>query len=186
MKTRTFLAVELDKGVRRQIAGLIDLMTRQVSGIKWVESENIHLTLKFFGDVDELDIPEICQTVQETLSSHEAFSINCRGVGAFPHMARARTIWVGVNDGETEICNLQEDIDEQLRLIGFRSESRRFHPHITLGRVRDGRNRELIRELLQTYVDAQFGTLPVAVLTLFSSQLAKTGPEYNVLARFGL
>lgn len=186
MKIRAFLAVELEDGVRSRVAGCIDRMAPQVSGIKWVEPENIHLTMKFFGDVDQLEIPEICETVQNSIAGHEPFSMTCHGMGAFPKLARARTLWVGVTEGLEEMCSLQSDIDQQLKQVGFRGESRRFHPHITIGRVRDGKSQKLIEDLLQSQVEAEFGISAVVAVTLFSSQLSKAGPEYSVLARFDL
>jgi len=186
-KLRVFLALELMRSVRKQISAFVERITPQVDGVKWVGCDYLHLTLKFFGEVDELDIPEICQSVKRSVAGHPPIKVRCLGVGAFPSLSRARTIWVGVSEASADsVIVLQSNVDADLNEIGFRSENRRFQPHVTLGRVRDGQHRQRIHDLLVEQSDTDFGSSLVESVTLFSSELTKVGPEYTVLARFPL
>jgi len=185
MKLRTFIAVTASQEVRSAAVKLMNRLraSSSATSVKWVAPENLHWTLQFLGDVDERDIPEVCQAVATAAAESSAFDIEARGAGAFPSAERPRTLWIGAGEGAREMAVLQAGVERRLRKRGYRGEERRFVPHITLGRAgRKGHPQSLASELAEvaTY-DA--GSMLVDEVTVYSSQLGPDGPTYDVLAR---
>jgi 2'-5' RNA ligase len=183
-RIRTFVAVELDDATRRAATDLIEEFRGISADVKWVESENLHLTLKFLGEVEEREIHRVCQIVERAVAEIAAFDLEVRGVGAFPNPNRPRTIWLGGGRGSEELGNLAARIESALAAIGYPKESRRFSPHLTIGRVRNGGPAIApLAELIHQYADRRIGTVPVSEVTVFSSVLGRSGPTYDALAR---
>ncbi|MCA9265411.1 MAG: RNA 2',3'-cyclic phosphodiesterase [Planctomycetales bacterium] len=191
MPTRTFLAVDCAEFLEATVSQLIrrlDAPSGSDPGpaVKWVRPENLHLTLKFFGDIDDEDIVAISRAVPKALVDRDPFPVRLAGVGAFPDVQRARTLWIGFQSGSEELIALQEAIDEQLADIGFRPERRRFHPHLTIGRLRDGRNRDALVRRIEQEQDFSAEPFFVEELVLVASHLKPKGPTYTVLSSFEL
>ncbi|HEX3600804.1 MAG TPA: RNA 2',3'-cyclic phosphodiesterase [Lacipirellulaceae bacterium] len=183
MKLRTFIAVVASPEIRRAAAKVAELLTPVAGDVRWTVGENLHWTLQFLGEVDVLEIPMICKAVMSAADQLESFEIACRGVGAFPAADRPRTLWIGAGAGAQAMVALQAGIQSRLDRLGYRGESRRYVPHLTLGRA--GKNsppRALVRELAGL-AEYDAGTMLVDEVTVFSSQLKPEGPEYEVLAR---
>jgi 2'-5' RNA ligase len=185
MPLRTFVAVTASPEVR---SAAIKLMSRlrgsaAATGVKWVAPENLHWTLQFLGDVDERDIPEVCQAVATGAGECSAFDVEARGAGAFPSADRPRTLWIGAGEGAREMSVLHAAVERRLKKRGYRGEERRFVPHITLGRAgRKGQPQSLAGELAEL-ADYDAGSMLVDEVTVYSSQLGPDGPTYDVLAR---
>ena len=186
-KLRTFIAVETSPEVRSHTGRMIERLRRAGATVKWVDTSNIHLTLKFLGDVAADEIPGVCQAVTDAVSDLGAFEVQCRGAGAFPDTSRPRTVWIGVEEGEQQMVALHEAVDVALERPGFRRERRRFHPHLTIGRLRHGGGsmRELGR-LIDEHSGFEAGRMRVEQAVVFSSELTREGPIYTVLSRAGL
>ncbi|HEX5471728.1 MAG TPA: RNA 2',3'-cyclic phosphodiesterase [Lacipirellulaceae bacterium] len=183
MPTRTFIAVTISPDIRRAAGTLSDLLRPAAGDVKWVEPENLHWTLQFLGDVDALEIPAVCSAVSTATMEVESFDLEARGAGAFPAPDRPRTLWLGAGAGEQAMVALHGAIDRKLKRLGYRTEHRRFVPHITLGRT--GRNsppRPLVRELA-SFAEYDAGSMLVDEVTVFASKLTPDGPQYDVLAR---
>ena len=183
-KIRTFVAVELSAAVRGRAADLIERLRRCDAKVKWVDTANMHLTLKFLGDVPESEIAAVCRVVTEAAGPFVPFDITAVGAGAFPDARRPRTLWIGIDRGAEELCRLQKSVDRALRKLGFPKEGRQFHPHLTIGRLRQGgdsasRLGDLVRDLEN--FDAAGAT--INQVTVFASYLSKTGPTYEALGR---
>jgi len=181
---RTFIAVEVSDEVRRLAGRLVERLARSQADVKWVEAHNLHLTLKFLGDVPDARTAEVCQAVAEVSRQIPGFVISLCGAGAFPNAGRPRTIWMGVDRGREQLAELHRGIDAALAKLGFPADGRRFHPHLTLGRVRRGgpAMRELGR-LIQENERFDGATTEVVTVTVFASFLDKSGPTYQVLGR---
>jgi 2'-5' RNA ligase len=180
---RTFVAVEISPEVRGRVADLIKQLKTSGADFKWVESQNLHFTLNFLGDVDERQIHEVCVAVTDAVATIEPFDITCQGAGAFPHGENPRVVWVGVEEGSEQMCALQAATEEALAALGFKREQRRFRPHLTIGRVRRGAGR--LRELteqLEKHADFAAGVTIVDEAVVFSSRLERAGPVYEPLA----
>ena len=183
---RTFLAVEVSRDVRRRAAKLVEQLSQSGANIKWVSHDNVHVTLGFLGDIDERQIPELCHTAKIAIEGFEAFEINCETVGAFPNTSNPRTIWMGVQDGAETLCRLQSALADALAADGYPQETRKYHPHLTLGRTRRGsRLRELV-ELLRERESFVAGTARIAEVVVFASRLEPAGPIYHTLSRIPL
>ena len=184
MNLRTFIAVAASPEVRSAAVKLMNRLrgSAAATGVKWVAPDNLHWTLQFLGDVDERDIPEVCQAVATAATECEAFDIEARGAGAFPSADRPRTLWIGAGQGSREMALLQTAVERRLRKRGYRGEERRFIPHITLGRAgRKGQPQSLASELAELR-DYDAGSMLVDEVTVYSSQLGPDGPTYDVLA----
>ncbi len=183
LRIRTFIAVGVSPEIRRSAQKLADLLRPAAGDVKWVAPENLHWTLQFLGDVEELEIPAVCNAVSSAVAELEAFDLEARGAGAFPAADRPRTLWLGAGAGAQAMVALHAAIQKKLDRLGYRGEARRFVPHITLGRAgRQGRPHSLVRELAGL---AEFdgGCMLVDEVTVYSSRLGPEGPTYDALAR---
>ncbi len=184
---RTFIAVEIPTEVVTQVERLIGRLGQSSANVKWVEQGNLHLTLKFLGDVEVISIPEVCKAVSTAVANLPAFEVELAGVGAFPNVEKPRTVWLGVEKGRDELVELHDGIDGALADLGFRSEGRRFTPHLTLGRVRqrsDGSS-DLI-ELIAQHDSFVAGKMTVDEIAVVSSKMGRDGPVYTMLGHVEL
>ncbi|MHB9080943.1 MAG: RNA 2',3'-cyclic phosphodiesterase [Pirellulaceae bacterium] len=183
-RTRTFIAVEVSDLVRSRAADLISRLRSSDVHVSWVAPANMHITLKFLGDQPDDAVAAICQAVRTGAADVPAFDFQCRSAGAFPSVERPRTLWLGVEDGLAEFRALQAAIDGALAKQRFSKDRQLFRPHLTLGRVRSaGPSLQQLADVLRTLHDFDGGTTEVDEVTVFSSELTRSGPTYEVLAR---
>ena len=185
---RTFVAVDVSDAVRRYAEALKDELTACLSGIHWTRRENLHLTLKFLGDVPETELAGVCGAVQAAVCQQDPLEIECGGLGAFPDHQRPRTLWVGIRHGEEPLRTLQGLIDERLTEFGFPPERRRFHGHLTIGRIRrrDGLAADQLAEvkgIIEREQAAEGVMMVVEEVITFSSFLDPEGRVYQPIAR---
>ena len=188
-KTRTFVAIDATEEHRRRVAGLISRLRPYAPQARWVEEENLHLTLLFLGDLTDSEIAETCDRVDWASRANEPFTVRVRGVGAFPDLARPRAIWLGVSHGAEPLCRLQADLDDGLADLAPRGENRNYVPHLTLARL-GGRGAggvsPQMTQVLTDLGDYDAGEMLVEEVTVYASELRRGGPEYQPLARCGL
>ena len=181
---RCFLAVEIDDAARESITGLIRKMSVNAPDVRWAVPENLHLTLKFFGDVEETDTWEIFKAIQAALGDMPSFRMRFATVGAFPADDRPRAVWIGIEEGRQMLCNLQACIDQRMLDLGYPSESRRYQPHLTIGRARDKISQLGLVTAIKQQKHFQGGWIEVDRLTLFRSELGRgknAAPVYTKL-----
>lgn len=184
---RTFVAVEISQQVRDKASLLIERLGAGGGNIKWVEKQNLHLTLNFLGDVNELLINDVCRAVARAVEEIQPFEIQCCGTGAFPDIDRPRTVWLGVGQGNEAMCQLQTATEQALAELGYPKEGRKFHPHLTLGRQRRSRGDDgNLGELLKQHADFDAGTMEVSQVVVFSSRFERGALTYEVLSRVPL
>jgi len=184
---RTFIAVEATQAVRKRAGDLIERLQVTQANVKWVGAAELHWTLKFLGDVETRQLPELCNAAAAAVAELPTFEIEAAAAGAFPTAQRPRTLWLGVGRGEAEFVELHDRIQSALAMLGYREEQRRFRPHMTLGRVRHSSHG--IDELGKLVLDqATFsaGEMTVSEVVVFSSRLLRQGPVYEALGRAGL
>ncbi len=150
-----------------------------IPGLKWVAESNLHITLKFLGEVNEEKLKRVRERLKN-MESHESFNVISSSIGAFPSPSSPRVIWLGVKEGYEEISELNENIEEEMKKIGFKRE-KRFHPHITLCRVKKY-NRDIDR-IFKESINIKF---KVSIFNLYRSVLYKDGPEYSVIESYRL
>jgi len=179
---RTFVAVEISKPIRTCAGELIAALEGTAADVKWVETHNLHLTLKFLGDVHQREVLDVCRAVGEGAARVEPFDLEIRGAGAFPNIARPRTVWIGAGEGEGQMVVLHDRIEAELAKLGYREEHRRFQTHLTIGRVRGaGPSIAELGGLLQQHAEDVLGVMTVRKATVFCSTLTREGPVYEVL-----
>jgi 2'-5' RNA ligase len=186
-QVRTFVAVEIDDSVLAHAARLIGAFRAVPADVKWVDPQNMHLTVKFLGDVDVREVHQVCQAVQKAVADLAPFELELHGTGAFPNLTRPRTIWLGVRAGAEAMTELNRRVEAELGTLGYPREGRAFTAHLTLGRVRGG-GEELadLGRLVAQHADEPIGATGVDRLVIFSSQLARTGPVYEPLGHADL
>jgi len=184
---RVFIAVDIDEQIRRTVSDYIEDLRRKFPDVRvgWEKPEKLHLTLKFLGRTEEDVLGKLSERICDTVSSREPFEINIAGTGAFPSARSPRVIWIGVADAEEKFSAMAKTVEEICRGFGFEAESRKFHPHLTIARIKDPHG---VRELGEFHLDQKLGSIPLAVknVTIYESKLAPTGSRYYKLAEYPL
>lgn len=183
MLLRTFIAVEAPGEIVARASKLVAQLQAAGADVKWVEPENMHFTLKFLGGVRDRDLGEVCLALSQATRDLKPFEIDVRGAGAFPDVARPRTLWLGVGAGGDEFNTLFTALEDKLADLGYRQEGRRFQPHLTLGRVRNSSpgSRELAG-ILRELAEFEAGPMYVDEVVLFSSEHGRDGPLYEAIS----
>ena len=184
-RIRSFIAVELANSVKARAKTLVEKLKTPGVDVNWVQQAQMHLTLKFLGNVADADIPEICRVVGAAAAEIEPFEIICRGLGGFPSSAEARTLWLGIEQGNDELRELQAAIDEALKKeMGFAKEARGFTPHLTIGRVKGGSEEGMtaLAAKLAEHMNYDADLSVVEEVVVFASFLGRSGPTYEALA----
>jgi 2'-5' RNA ligase len=154
--------------------------------VSWVAPENLHVTLKFLGNVDPTRLDAVRSALAAAAPAREAFDLAVQGLGAFPSPTRPRVIWAGVGAGEAPAAALAGRVEELLVPLGFAREARPFAAHVTLGRVREPRPDAALAEALAAGAARPFGLVRVARLSLMRSELSPRGARYTELAGWPL
>jgi len=150
--------------------------------VRWVEPENLHVTLKFLGTVNPDLIGRVEKALDQVGGSNAKFDAEVTGFGAFPTIRRPRVIWAGVEPSPAVRC-LKQDLEWALADCGFEKETRAFHPHVTLGRAENEGGAGAFRGLDEKMADMQLeATFPVRSVVLMRSRLSKSGPSYSVVS----
>jgi 2'-5' RNA ligase len=181
---RCFIAIDIDETVRGDIAQLQETLQPQAdikrSEAKWVEPENIHLTLKFLGEVRDQDITEVCRIVNDTAAEHAPFAVEVEGVGTFGRPARV--VWAGVSEAQ-ELVVLQKDLDERLAEAGWHKDEKKFSAHLTLCRIKSARAGKVLQHAVEGQATKRLGTVFVDSICVYRSDLTSTGPVYTLISR---
>ena len=182
---RAFIAVEIPFGVRETIGKAIAPLQKGAvaSAVRWVPTENMHLTLKFLGDVSPANVEMLCQMLHAEADLFRCFELRLSGLGSFPNLRRPRVLYIGIQAPAT-LEALQRGIDSASRRLGYESEERGFSPHLTIGRLKQSANateqQAIRRALEETRIDS-LGTARVDSVHLYKSDLKPTGSMYTRL-----
>jgi len=183
---RSFLAIELPRTIQEKIEEIQEDLKSTHADVRWVSPEKIHLTLKFFGNIEESKIEPIVKSIEGSIQATPPFSLKAKGMGAFPYLKNPRVIWMGLTDGKEKVISLQQRLEGLLEKIGFKAEDRSFQPHLTLGRVKTSRGREELARGIEKYRDAHFGDFHVETILFLESDLRPSGPIYTPLKEMKL
>jgi len=177
---RTFIALELSSEATKELARLQQEIKEIDIDVKWSEPRNIHLTLKFLGNTEEEKIEEIKNILNEISSDEKPFEITLFKLGAFPNLDYPKVLWVGIDKNCSEVERIAKTLEDNLEKIGFQKEERSFSAHLTLGRVKSGKNKIKLKEkLISSPVEPKLSV--IKSITLFKSELTPKGPIYNSL-----
>jgi 2'-5' RNA ligase len=190
MDMRLFVAMELDHPGKRAVGKLIERLGRPLAGqpgkVRWVGPEQMHLTLAFLGDTPDGRVPEVVAAMERAAGGIAPFPFGLAGVGAFPDSRRPRVIWVGVTEPTGALTRLQASLARELAGLGFTPEDRDFHPHITLGRVKEPDRRADYEACLAAQRDFAWPGQSADKLLLIRSELGSSGPTYTTVAAAAL
>jgi len=181
---RLFIAIDIEDEIKEKIEGVEKEIEKTGADIKFVEKENLHFTLKFLNEVREDDVNEAVNKISDSLKGMKQFKMSIEGVGFFGNQNYIRTIWIGVGKGGKEMEIIIDQLNQNLNYI--RKEEHESSPHLTIGRVRTGVNREQLVQKLQGLKGVKFGETIVKEVKLKQSQLTKQGPMYSDLKVFEL
>jgi len=182
--TRTFVCLELPEPIRAQAEQLQGRLAGVGDKIRWVNPSNLHLTLRFLGEISRSQVETVCLAVRCAAARVDAFSIHLSGTGCFPSPRRPRAFWIGVAE-VSELVRLHEAVERELCSAGFPKEARPFSPHLTLGRIRVDRSSARLGEAM---AGAEFDAepFPVTEMTVMKSELKTSGAVYTPIARLKL
>ncbi len=183
---RTFVAVELDDRLLDNLVRVQDRLRGQVAprSVRWVRPEGIHLTLKFLGDTLPDQVEEVKLALERAASEVAPFSFTVGGVGCFPNTRRPRVVWIGLHEPTGALSRLRDAVESHVAPLGFPTENRPFHPHLTLGRVQRRASKSEVREVGEVVASSAVGTLDemrVTRVSYIKSDLRPSGAVYTTL-----
>jgi len=177
---RSFFCIELDEGLKARLDEITQLLRRQtVAHVSWVKKENLHITLKFLGEIETATVEEIKKVAEAASDGITPFELKLNKLGAFPDLRRPRVLWIGSTEAPEPILKLHAALEERLSRLGFEPEEKHYEPHITLGRIKEIQKSEIenlarqLREIAFNYVAKAEG------ITLMESKLTPTGSSYT-------
>ncbi|MBN2323177.1 MAG: RNA 2',3'-cyclic phosphodiesterase [Spirochaetes bacterium] len=184
---RIFAAADISEPVRRELARLLQGFRKIDPGIKWVDPQNMHVTLYFFGETDGETEKKVKESVREAAAGVGAFTVRLEGLGGFPSLFSPRVLWAGVSDEDGGLKRIFEGIRDRVKESGLRvnSDDREYSPHLTLGRVKN-RPRQRTIDSFRERGGERFGGFEVTHVTLYSSTLTRQGAFYTVVGEFPL
>lgn len=181
---RAFLAIDLDDDLKPKINKIIREFKKTNANIKYVDLQNLHFTLKFFGDIDTEGIDLIAEKIEKVIKDFDSFNIKIKGCGAFPNTNRIKVIWLGLDEDKI-LKELHDNLDKEFNSIGFDLD-KKFSSHLTIGRMRSAKAKDKVKNTLDLYDGMDVGTMEVKTVTLKKSTLTPSGPIYEDLIEFRL
>jgi len=181
---RTFIALDMPAEIKAAVVNYVQPLKSLREHVRWVKSENLHLTLKFLGDTPAARIEAITAALQEIVATTPPFAVTVFGSGAFPNGQKPRVLWVDLSEPTGTLLKLAQTIDAQMHRFGFAKEQRAFAPHLTIGRVKDAHIPEVIRALQANplvAMPAQFHEI-----IFMQSELNRAGAIYTPLRKLSL
>jgi 2'-5' RNA ligase len=180
---RSFIAFDLDNdAVREKIANVQNLLVKTSADLKLVEAKNIHITLRFLGNISPNTVERIYEEMQKV--QFVPFDAKLYGLGAFPNPRYPRVVWVGITQGAEQLRGIFSQLEPRLQRLGFTPDPKGFSPHLTISRVKSGRNKAELATFLSANASYEFGIINAKCLRLKRSDLTPKGPIYSTLKEF--
>ena len=182
---RAFLAIEPPVDILEAMGNLQEKLKKEITGkVSWTKPQGNHLTLKFFGNIDENDKKNICAAVEKQVASIPPLSIKIAGTGCFPNSKKPRVLWLGASGDIEKITKLQAQLEEDFEKIGFERENRNFRPHLTLSRIKNPGDVTGVGEAINKYIHYSAGEFICKEVALFQSKLTPQGAIYSNIKTF--
>lgn len=182
---RSFIAIELPADVKNALGELLERLKTYEPDVPWVKKENIHLTIRFLGNIHEQKIKQVKKIMEKATEGVPSFLLKPGCLGAFPNSRRPRVIWVGLGENAS-LEKLHVNLEGGLRTLGFEKEERKFKPHLTLGRIKKSIHGKQLAEAIAEYSNFSTPSFLVQDIVLFKSELHPKGARYTVLERVSL
>jgi RNA 2',3'-cyclic 3'-phosphodiesterase len=182
---RTFIAVDIDSATRKSISRIQDLLKSSQADIKFIEPDNIHITLIFLGNINSDQIQELEKALKIPPLKREPFKVLPSDIGCFPNEKNPRILWLGIAEGRENLIDLNREL--LLRLEQFYpKEKRAYKPHITIGRLKSNKNIAELKKRLSNIPKQVFNPIKVDSLSFIKSKLSQDGPKYEVISELKL
>ncbi|MEM3566416.1 MAG: RNA 2',3'-cyclic phosphodiesterase [Candidatus Bathyarchaeia archaeon] len=180
---RSFIAFDIESvSVLERITDMQKRLAGTGADLKFVEPKNIHITVRFLGNITPNMIDRIFEGMQKV--QFVPFDVKIQGVGAFPDMRYPRVVWAGIRNGANELRGIFSQLEPYLRSLGFAPDPKGFSPHLTIARVKSGRNKAALVKFLMENADYEFGVVRAECLRLKRSDLTPKGPIYSTLREY--
>ena len=186
MAARTFLALDIDSAARSRLAAVCRRLGLPGAKVRWVAPENLHVTLKFLGDVADEKLVEVCEAVLAAAGQIGPFDFEVRGVLCVPPAGRLRMFWAGVEDAAGRMQQLYQRLNAGLAGMDLHRDNRPFRPHITLGRLRFAESDSELRRQAEKLAEQKFGPQRAGQVVVYTSKLTPAGGVYTSVARAAL
>jgi 2'-5' RNA ligase len=177
---RSFIALDIDD---KDLLDKFETIQKKIHNVgadlKLVVLKNIHITFKFLGEVNPITLDKVKEEINGIKAS--TFDIEFEEVGTFPNIKHPRVIWIGIKKGLIELQKINDQLDPKLQQLGFVSDRKGFSPHVTIARVRSGRNKKELIDVLTEVKSTQFGSMHAGYLRLKKSTLTPEGPIYTII-----
>lgn len=178
---RTFIGIELPEHIHDSIQRIQDGLKPLMPDVRWTKYGNVHLTLKFLGEVSVRKLDRVIEETRGVALKFQIFNLRLQGLGAFPNIRKPSVVWIGISKGSDMVHKIVEELEGSMEKLGFPREKRAFYPHLTIGRVRDLRNPNVMEKAFrETEVDV-VGEFSVERLSVIKSQLDPSGSIYTTM-----
>jgi 2'-5' RNA ligase len=177
---RSFIAFDIEnEAILRRLSDVQETLIRTGADLKLVKPQNIHITMRFLGNIAAPMIDSIFEEMDKV--AFTPFDVEIRGLGAFPSLNYTRVVWAGIQKGADVLAAISGELEPNLRRLGFKPDRKGFSPHLTIARVRTGRNKKALTQCIRDAEDYEFGTVKAECLRLKKSALTPKGPIYSTL-----
>jgi 2'-5' RNA ligase len=177
---RSFFSFDIeDQTIIRRLTEAQNMLASTGANLKMVKPQNIHLTVRFLGNISASMVDAIHEEMKQL--SLTPFTVELTGLGAFPKLNYPRVVWAGIRKGADELKDVFGQLEPRLRGLGFKPDHKGFSPHLTIARVRGGRNKAQLIKLIQELENHEFGAVKAECLRLKKSDLTPKGPVYSTL-----
>jgi 2'-5' RNA ligase len=177
---RSFFSFDIeDQNIIRRLAEVQGMLTNTGANLKLVKPQNIHLTVRFLGNISPSMVDAIYEEMKQL--SFTPFEIELIGLGAFPKLTYPRVVWAGIRKGADKLTDVFEQLEPRLRGLGFKPDHKGFSPHLTIARVRSGRNKAQLINIIRELEDYEFGAIKAEYFRIKKSDLTPKGPIYTTL-----
>lgn len=183
---RAFVAAPVGDAVRAALANATAQLAKSGADVKWVEPHNVHLTLKFLGDLGEAAVDKLRALLRDEAARWTPIALEAHGLGRYPSDGPPRVVWAGCRGEVEKASALEAAVARHAQAAGGPPEERPWTPHLTLGRVRSNRQTRPLDALIAAAGDTPFGSLPLSAFVLYKSTLTPDGPVYEPLETFTL
>lgn len=183
---RVFVAIEISDEMREQLENFkknFSKFSETTKKIKWIKPDNFHLTLKFFGEIEEERLPLLKTSLSKSITNQNPFMLDVKGVGCFPDLRRPRVLWAGIQQGSDTLKTLAEAVEKSSVSAGFPPSDKPFSAHLTIARFQMPPEQAFLEKIKQ-YESFSFGRIAVNKMNLIQSKLSPAGPHYTVLEEF--
>ena len=176
---RTFVAITLHGSLHNTLSEIVSKLSSANAKVKWVKPENVHLTLKFLGNVEEERLPEVFSACERAAEGVSPIDLEMRALGCFPDTKSPRIVWLGIERGVEAVKRLQERVENEFTAVGFSREEKAFKAHLTIGRVKGKQGMSRLCRLLEEERNIFVGVMHAEKISVMKSKTLPAGPVYS-------